>query len=311
MAQSEALASFGDDAVFIEKFVGSPKHIEIQLLGDQHGNVVYLFERECSIQRRHQKLVEEAPSSCLTPEIRKKMGEAAVNVAKASNYYGAGTVEFLVDESLNFYFLEMNTRLQVEHPVTEQIVGLDLVKEQIRIARGEKLGYTQDDLKIKGHAIELRVCAEDPMNNFLPDIGKLVSYKTPQGYGVRVDDSFEEGMEIPIQYDPMIAKLITFGSTREEARLRMIRAIHDYQISGIETTLSFGDFVMKHPAFIEGDFDTKFIEKYFQADMLTKNIDETASVAAFSAGNLFFQQIGSHQEVKNALPTNWQLKRKN
>jgi len=305
MAQSEALASFGDDAVFIEKFVGSPKHIEIQLLGDQHGNVVYLFERECSIQRRHQKLVEEAPSSCLTPEIRKKMGEAAVNVAKASNYYGAGTVEFLVDESLNFYFLEMNTRLQVEHPVTEQIVGLDLVKEQIRIARGEKLGYTQDDLKIKGHAIELRVCAEDPMNNFLPDIGKLVSYKTPQGYGVRVDDSFEEGMEIPIQYDPMIAKLITFGSTREEARLRMIRAIHDYQISGIETTLSFGDFVMKHPAFIEGDFDTKFIEKYFQADMLTKNIDETASVAAFSAGNLFFQQIGSHQEVKNALPTNW------
>ena len=311
MAQSEALASFGDDAVFIEKFVGSPKHIEIQLLGDQHGNVVYLFERECCIQRRHQKLVEEAPSSCLTPEIRKKMGEAAVNVAKASNYYGAGTVEFLVDESLNFYFLEMNTRLQVEHPVTEQIVGLDLVKEQIRIARGEKLGYTQDDLKIKGHAIELRVCAEDPMNNFLPDIGKLVSYKTPQGYGVRVDDSFEEGMEIPIQYDPMIAKLITFGSTREEARLRMIRAIHDYQISGIETTLSFGDFVMKHPAFIEGDFDTKFIEKYFQADMLTKNIDETASVAAFSAGNLFFQQIGSHQEVKNALPTNWQLKRKN
>jgi len=310
MAQSEALASFGDDAVFIEKFVGSPKHIEIQLLGDQHGNVVYLFERECSIQRRHQKLVEEAPSSCLTPEIRKKMGEAAVNVAKASNYYGAGTVEFLVDESLNFYFLEMNTRLQVEHPVTEQIVGLDLVKEQIRIARGEKLGYTQDDLKIKGHAIELRVCAEDPMNNFLPDIGKLISYKTPQGYGVRVDDSFEEGMEIPIQYDPMIAKLITFGSTREEARLRMIRAIHDYQISGIETTLSFGDFVMKHPAFIEGDFDTKFIEKYFQADMLTKNIDETASVAAFSAGNLFFQQIGSHQEVKNALPTNWQLKRK-
>lgn len=310
MAQSEALASFGDDAVFIEKFVGSPKHIEIQLLGDQHGNVVYLFERECSIQRRHQKLVEEAPSSCLTPEIRKKMGEAAVNVAKASNYYGAGTVEFLVDESLNFYFLEMNTRLQVEHPVTEQIVGLDLVKEQIRIARGEKLGYTQDDLKIKGHAIELRVCAEDPMNNFLPDIGKLISYKTPQGYGVRVDDSFEEGMEIPIQYDPMIAKLITFGSTREEARLRMIRAIHDYQISGIETTLSFGDFVMKHPAFIEGDFDTKFIEKYFQADMLTKNINETASVAAFSAGNLFFQQIGSHQEVKNALPTNWQLKRK-
>ncbi len=310
MAQSEALASFGDDAVFIEKFVGSPKHIEIQLLGDQHGNVVYLFERECSIQRRHQKLVEEAPSSCLTPEIRKKMGEAAVNVAKASNYYGAGTVEFLVDDALNFYFLEMNTRLQVEHPVTEQIIGLDLVKEQIRIARGEVLGYAQEDLRILGHAIELRVCAEDPMNNFLPDIGKLISYKTPQGYGVRVDDSFEEGMEIPIQYDPMIAKLITFGSNREEARLRMIRAINDYQISGIETTLSFGEFVMKHQAFIDGDFDTKFIEKYFEPDMLNKSMEAASAVAAFSAGNLFFQQIGSKQETKNNSANNWQLKRK-
>ncbi|MCG9881458.1 MAG: acetyl-CoA carboxylase biotin carboxylase subunit [Bacteroidia bacterium] len=311
MAQSEALASFGDDAVFIEKFVGSPKHIEIQLLGDQHGNVVYLFERECSIQRRHQKLVEEAPSSCLTPEIRKKMGEAAVNVAKASNYFGAGTVEFLVDEKLNFYFLEMNTRLQVEHPVTEQIVGLDLVKEQIRIAKGEELGYTQDDLKIHGHAIELRVCAEDPMNNFLPDIGKLLTYKTPQGYGVRVDDSFEEGMEIPIQYDPMIAKLITFGATREEAIKRMIRAISDYKISGIETTLSFGNFVMHHDAYVKGDFDTKFIEKYFQPEMLQNKAASLEPVAAFSAGNLFFKQDGAKQDVKQSTQTNWQLKRKN
>ena len=171
LAQSEAMSAFGDSAVFIEKYVGSPRHIEIQILGDNYGNIVYLFERECSVQRRHQKLVEEAPSSCLTPEIRKAMGEAAVNVAKACNYTGAGTVEFLVDESLNFYFLEMNTRLQVEHPVTEQIVGLDLVKEQIRVARGEKLGYNQGDVTIRGHAIELRVCAEDPMNNFLPDIG--------------------------------------------------------------------------------------------------------------------------------------------
>jgi acetyl-CoA carboxylase biotin carboxylase subunit len=311
MAQSEALASFGDDAVFIEKYVGSPKHIEIQLLGDQHGNVVYLFERECSIQRRHQKLVEEAPSSCLTPEVRKKMGEAAVNVAKASQYYGAGTVEFLVDDKLNFYFLEMNTRLQVEHPVTEQIVGLDLVKEQIRIARGEALGYNQEDLKIHGHAMELRVCAEDPMNNFLPDIGKLVTYKTPQGYGVRVDDSFEEGMEIPIQYDPMIAKLITFGSSREEARLRMIRAIADYKISGIATTLSFGNFVMHHEAFIKGDFDTKFIENYFEPEMLESKNDSLGAIAAFGAGNLFYQQAGSKHEVKEVGQTNWQLKRKN
>ncbi|MBC7381463.1 MAG: acetyl-CoA carboxylase biotin carboxylase subunit [Bacteroidia bacterium] len=311
MAQSEALASFGDDSVFIEKFVGSPKHIEIQLLGDQHGNVVYLFERECSIQRRHQKLVEEAPSSCLTPEIRKKMGEAAVNVAKASNYYSAGTVEFLVDDELNFYFLEMNTRLQVEHPVTEQITGLDLVREQIRIARGETLGYTQDDLKIHGHAIELRVCAEDPANNFLPDIGKLVSYKTPQGYGVRVDDSFEAGMDIPIQYDPMIAKLITFGATREEAIKRMIRAIADYTISGIETTLSFGNFVMHHPAFIKGDFDTRFIEKYFEPAMLKEGKTELNEIAAYSAGELFFKYEGKqHQAVVEEPTSNWQLKRK-
>lgn len=311
LAQSEALASFGDNAVFIEKFVGSPKHIEIQILGDQHGNVVYLFERECSIQRRHQKLVEEAPSSCLTPEVRKKMGEAAVNVAKAANYYGAGTVEFLVDHELNFYFLEMNTRLQVEHPVTEQIVGLDLVKEQIRVARGEKLGYTQEDLKIHGHAIELRVCAEDPQNNFLPDIGKLTTYRTPQGYGVRVDDSFEEGMEIPIQYDPMIAKLITFGANREEAINRMKRAIADYKISGIETTLSFGAFVMENEAYLKGDFDTHFIQKYFLPEMLNKkSADVQLKAAAFSAGDLFFQYEGKETQVKENPSSNWQLKRK-
>jgi acetyl-CoA carboxylase biotin carboxylase subunit len=311
LAQSEALSAFSDDSVFIEKYVGSPKHIEIQILGDQHGNVVYLFERECSIQRRHQKLVEEAPSSCLTPEVRKKMGEAAVNVAKACNYFGAGTVEFLADEDLNFYFLEMNTRLQVEHPVTEQIVGLDLVKEQIRIARGETLGYTQEDLKIHGHAIELRVCAEDPMNNFLPDIGKLKSYKTPQGYGVRVDDSFEAGMEIPIQYDPMIAKLITFGKTREEAIQRMIRAIEDYKITGIETTLSFGTFVMKHPAFREGHFDTKFIEKYFEPEMLKTSNPELHQAAAYAAGSLFFQKEGTKQAAGESKQqsSNWQLKR--
>jgi propionyl-CoA carboxylase alpha chain len=311
LAQSEALASFGDNAVFIEKFVGSPKHIEIQILGDQHGNVVYLFERECSIQRRHQKLVEEAPSSYLTPEIRKKMGEAAVNVAKASNYFGAGTVEFLVDHELNFYFLEMNTRLQVEHPVTEQIVGLDLVKEQIRVARGEQLGYTQEDLKIHGHAIELRVCAEDPQNNFLPDIGKLTTYRTPQGYGVRVDDSFEEGMEIPIQYDPMIAKLITFGANREEAINRMKRAIADYKISGIETTLSFGAFVMENEAYLKGDFDTHFIQKYFLPEMLNKKSSEAQiKAAAFSAGDLFFQYEGKEVQVKENPSSNWQLKRK-
>ncbi len=264
MAVGEATSAFGDGSVFIEKYIGSPRHIEIQVLGDEHGNVVHLFERECSIQRRHQKVIEEAPSAVLTPELRDEMGQCAVNVAKACNYKGAGTVEFLLDENMNFYFLEMNTRLQVEHPVTEQITGLDLVKEQIKVAQGLPLSFQQEDLKINGHSLELRVYAEDPANNFLPDIGKLTTYKRPQGLGVRVDDGFEEGMEIPVYYDPMIAKLVTFGENRQEAIDRMIRAIDEYQITGIETTLPFGRFVMEHEAFRSGQFDTKFIERYFQ-----------------------------------------------
>src|ERR1700749_3997537 len=221
MAKSEALSAFGNDDVFIEKYVGAPRHIEIQMIGDQHGNYAYLFERECSIQRRHQKLIEEAPSSCLTPDIRKAMGECAVAVARACKYHGAGTVEFLVDENLNFYFLEMNPRLQVEHCVTEMITGIDLVKEQINVARGNKFSFAQDDFKIIGHAIELRVCAEDPFNNFLPDTGRLEMYRTPKGPGVRVDDGYEEGQDIPIFYDPMIAKLVAYSATREEAIERL------------------------------------------------------------------------------------------
>lgn len=311
MAQSEARSAFGDDAVFIEKYVGAPKHIEFQILGDTHGNIVHLFERECSIQRRHQKLVEEAPSSCLTPEIRQKMGEAAVNVARACQYVGAGTVEFLVDEQLNFYFLEMNTRLQVEHPVTEQIVGLDLVKEQIRVARGETLGYEQSDLQIRGHAIEMRVCAEDPANHFLPDIGRIQTYQTPQGLGIRVDDSFEAGMDVPIFYDPLIAKLIVFGSTRQEAIARMIRAISDYTITGIETTLPFGIFVMQHEAFVNGQFDTKFIEKYFEPSYLPKMNSKELEAAAFAAAHLFYQdgKSNSNNESIRQTASNWQLKR--
>ncbi|BDD13976.1 acetyl-CoA carboxylase biotin carboxylase subunit [Marivirga tractuosa] len=244
-AVSEAKNAFGNGAVFLEKFVTSPRHIEIQVLGDQKGNVVHLFERECSIQRRHQKVIEEAPSSVLTPEIREQMGQAAIDVAKSCNYYGAGTVEFIVDDKLNFYFLEMNTRLQVEHPVTEQITGVDLVKEQIRIAEGKALSIKQEDLTIKGHAVEVRVYAEDPQNNFLPDIGNLKVYKRPQGTGVRVDDGFEQGMDIPIHYDPMIAKLITYADNREEAISRMIRAIDEYEIVGIQTTLSFCKLCIK------------------------------------------------------------------
>ncbi len=285
-AISEATAAFGDGSVFIEKYITSPRHIEIQILGDQHGNVVYLFERECSVQRRHQKVIEEAPSSVLTEELRKKMGESAVALAKACGYYNAGTVEFLVDDKLNYYFLEMNTRLQVEHPVTEFITGLDLVKEQINIARGEKLPFKQDDLKIHGHAFELRVCAEDPANNFLPDIGTLHTYRRPQGPGVRVDDAFEEGMEIPIYYDPLLAKLVVHADTRLKAIERMKRAIDEFELSGVQTTLSFGKWAMQHPKFISGDFDTSFISKYFKPEMLQIHQPDEIQVAAILAVNL-------------------------
>ncbi len=284
LAMSEALSAFGDDAVFIEKFVSGPRHIEIQLLADNHGNTVYLFERECSIQRRHQKVIEEAPSSVLTPELRKKMGECAVNVAKACAYSGAGTVEFLLDDKMNFYFLEMNTRLQVEHPVTEMITGLDLVKEQIKIARNEVLSFKQEDLKINGHSLEIRVYAEDPANNFLPDIGRLQTYAIPKGTGVRVDDGFEEGMDIPIYYDPMIAKLITHGKDRNEAISRMLRAIHEYKITGVETTLAFCTYVLQHPAFVSGKFDTNFIKHHYQPEVLLIENEQEAEIAAlFSA----------------------------
>ncbi len=264
LAQNEARSSFGDDAVFIEKFVTKPRHIEIQVFADRAGNTVYLFERECSIQRRHQKVIEEAPSSLLTPELRKQMGEAAVAVCKACNYEGAGTVEFLVDADKKFYFLEMNTRLQVEHPVTEEITKLDLVEWQIRVARGENLPKLQDQLHIHGHAIEVRVYAEDTLNGFTPDIGRLDRYRIPTGRSVRVDDAFLEGMEIPIYYDPMIAKLVVWGKTREEAIKRTLVAIDEYQISGLKTTLDFGKYVLKHPAFRSGHFDTNFVKHYFE-----------------------------------------------
>ncbi len=280
LAVSEAISAFGDGSVFIERYVQSPRHIEIQVLGDTHGNIVHLFERECSVQRRHQKVIEEAPSSILTPQVRAQMGKCAVDVARSVNYTGAGTVEFIMDEQLNFYFLEMNTRLQVEHPVSELITGIDLVKEQINIARGLPISFNQPDLEIRGHAIELRVYAEDPVNDFLPDIGTLQTYKTPQGPGVRVDDGFEQGMEIPIYYDPMIAKLITYGKNRTEAIDRMVRAIDEYQITGITTTLGFGKFVMQHPAFISGNFDTHFVKKYFTPGVLDAESEDEALIAA-------------------------------
>ncbi|MFO7702642.1 MAG: acetyl-CoA carboxylase biotin carboxylase subunit [Psychroflexus maritimus] len=282
-AISEAESAFGNGAVFIEKYVGSPRHIEIQVLADQHKNVVHLFERECSVQRRHQKVIEEAPSVVLSSSLREKMGKAAVDVARACDYVGAGTVEFLMDEQKNFYFLEMNTRLQVEHPVTELISGIDLVEQQIKIARGEQLEFQQSDLKIEGHALELRVYAEDPLNDFLPSVGLLSKYQAPTGNGIRVDDGFEEGMEVPIYYDPMISKLITYGKNRNEALQLMLEAIKNYHVEGVSTTLDFGRFVFEHQAFKSGNFDTHFVKHYYTPEALENEKEKEAFMAALLA----------------------------
>ena len=303
-AISEAKSSFGDGSVFIEKYVNSPRHIEIQILADTFGNTFHLFERECSIQRRHQKVVEESPSAIVNEEMRKKMGEAAVMVAKSCNYTSTGTVEFLVDDKLNFYFLEMNTRLQVEHPVTEMITGLDLVEQQIRIARGEKLAFTQEDLKINGHAMELRVYAEDPLNNFLPSIGTLDKYVRPEGEGVRVDDGYEQGMTIPIYYDPMIAKLVTHDKDRISAIQKMKQAILDYKIEGVSTTLPFGTFVFNHEAFVSGQFDTHFVKNYYSPEKLLDQQKEDARIAAIAALRFYLEDQKQLNPVVNKT-TSW------
>ena len=306
-AISEATSAFGNGAVFVEKYVTSPRHIEIQVLADTHGNVVHLFERECSVQRRHQKVVEEAPSAVLTPEIRKAMGEAAVKVAKACDYVGAGTVEFLLDGDHNFYFLEMNTRLQVEHPVSELITGIDLVEQQIKVARGEKLAFTQDDLSINGHALELRVYAEDPLDNFSPNVGTLTTYIRPEGEGIRLDDGYEQGMEIPIYYDPMIAKLITYGKTRDEAIQLMNEAIAQYKIEGIQTTLPFGKFVCEHEAFTSGNFDTHFVKNYYSPDQIREQQAKEREIAALVGLKLYLEDNRKLRAVESK-DTNWSVR---
>jgi len=260
-ARSEAKSSFGNDSVYIEKYISSPHHIEFQILGDQHGNFIHLFERECSVQRRHQKMIEETPSPLMTPELRKKMGEYAVEAARTVNYEGAGTIEFLVDNDLNYYFLEMNTRLQVEHPITERITGIDLVKQQILIAEGHPLSITQDKLRQTGHAIECRIYAEDSDNNFMPNPGKIYNITQPLGLGVRSDGYVYEGYEIPIYYDSMISKLIVWAENRTEAIERMKRALYEYKITGVKTSIKFLERIMDTADFRSGNYDTNFIEK--------------------------------------------------
>jgi acetyl-CoA carboxylase biotin carboxylase subunit len=261
-ARSEAMAAFGDSAVYMEKFVDEPRHIEIQVLADRYGNSVYLGERECTIQRRHQKVIEECPSPIVDTDLRERMGRAALNVVQAAEYTNAGTVEFLVDRNREFYFLEMNTRLQVEHPVTELVTGFDLVQGQIRIAAGEKLPFSQEDVAMTGAAIECRIYAEDPENNFFPSPGTIRLLQTPSGPGVRDDTGVYEGWTVPIEYDPLISKLIAWGPTRNEAIQRMQRALREYRVEGIETNLNFFRQVLNDPDFRNGQFDTGFIEKW-------------------------------------------------
>ncbi len=266
IAQKEAEANFGNPNVYIEKYITDPRHIEIQILADKYGNVIHLFERDCSIQRRHQKLLEEAPSPALDSKLRKKIGETAVKVAKACNYRGVGTIEFLLNSNGEFYFMEMNTRIQVEHPVTEMITGIDLIKEQIKVAAGEKLKIKQEDVKINGCAIECRINAEDPNNNFMPSPGKITELNLPGGYGVRVDTHIYQGYSIPPFYDSMVAKLIVHDKTRPEAIRKMRRALEEFYISPIKTTIGLHSEILEHPLFVEGKISTHFLEKMMKSD---------------------------------------------
>jgi acetyl-CoA carboxylase, biotin carboxylase subunit len=308
-AASEAKSAFGDDRVYFEKYIAKPHHVEIQILADPFGSMIYLGERECSIQRRHQKVIEEAPSPIIKPDMRKKMGEAALNIARGCGYTNAGTVEFLVDDDLNFYFLEVNTRLQVEHPITEMITGIDLVREQIKIASGQKLELTQDDIKINGHAIECRIYAEDPDNNFIPSTGKLRSYKEPAGIGVRVDSGVYEDAAIPIFYDPMISKMIAWGATREEAVQRTHRALTEYRISGVCTTVNFHLAVMQNKNFQAGKLHTHFIEEEFPDMNFSVEDDEhilqAAAVSACLYDFLENSKLRTNVSSDEGVGSNW------
>jgi len=281
--QSEAASFFGDSAVYAEKFIPSPRHIEVQVLGDKHGNIIHLGERECTLQRRHQKVVEECPSPVVDPELRARLGEAGVKAAKAVDYYSAGTIEFLMGPDKQFYFLEMNTRLQVEHPVTEMVTGVDLVKQQLLVAQGEKISYTQDDIHHRGHAIECRIYAEDPFRNFAPSPGLIRHLILPQGPGVRNDNGVYTGFTVPIFYDPMLSKLIVYGSDRGEAIARMKRALGEYRVDGIETSMPFYNLIMDDPDFRSANFDTGYLARLLEKTDLDRPFDEQQSDAAVVA----------------------------
>ncbi len=306
-ARSEAKSSFGDDSVFIEKYIEQPHHIEFQILADSMGHVIHLFERECSVQRRHQKIIEETPSPILTPEKRKQMGDDAIAAAKAVQYQGAGTIEFIVDKDLNYYFLEMNTRLQVEHPITERVVGVDLVKEQIHIANGLPLKLKQEDLRQLGHAIECRVYAEDPENNFMPAPGTVTHIDIPYGVGVRVDGSIYEGRDIPMYYDPLIAKLIVWGKDRQEAIERSIRALKEFKITGVKNNLKFLERIMHTKGFVDGDYTTHFVDDHkellMQDDPCDPICEDIVIITAFME---YLRKIekASPKEM-TALKNNW------
>lgn len=288
-ASNEAKSAFGDPRVYVEKYLEEPHHIEIQILADQHGNVIHLNERECSVQRRYQKIIEESPSPFMTEELRQEMGKAAVETARACDYINAGTVEFLVDKHHKFYFLEMNTRLQVEHPVTEQVTNVDLVKAQIAVANGEKLLWKQDDIKVQGHAIECRVYAEDARHNFAPSTGKITDMHIPDGMGVRFDGGIYDGLAITPYYDPMIGKLICWGDNREEALNRMRRALREFSISGVQTSLGFCASVLEHHAFNEGKYDTHILEEYLD-EILALSREDASDVPAGLAAVAFAHQ---------------------
>jgi len=316
-AKSEARNAFGDDRVYIEKYLVEPHHVEFQIMADTHGNVYHIYDRECSIQRRHQKVIEEAPCPIMTPELREEMSEAAISAAKAVDYVSAGTIEFLVDADRNFYFLEMNTRLQVEHPVTELTTGLDLVELQILVAEGKELPFSQEEITQTGHAIECRIYAENSRENFLPSTGKLTKHRIPSGNGIRVDAGIEEGQLITIDYDPMISKLCAYGRDRQHAIRRMLRALDEYEISGCRTTIPFCKYVLQHESFTSGDYDTHFVPDHFSADKLDAGINEPDEVKALAASLLKMSDLSEaenelslKQSPANGVYSKWWKQRK-